>query len=213
MAAGPRSWRKKEGVPEPARRPYDSTLRRQRAAETRERIVAAGSEIFRASSIRDWRALTVRAVAERAGVNERTVYRHFANERRLRDAVMHRLEQEAGIDLAGLQLEDVTGVTARIFRQVAAHPLDARPPLDPTLAAAGQREREALRAAVSARTESWSEADRTVAAAMFDVLWAVASYERIVVDWQLAPDEAIRGLTWVAGLIEQAVRDGRGPGT
>jgi AcrR family transcriptional regulator len=200
-------------VPEPARRPYDSTLRRQRAAETRERIVAAGSEIFRASSIRDWRALTVRAVAERAGVNERTVYRHFANERRLRDAVMHRLEQEAGIDLAGLQLEDVTGVTARIFRQVAAHPLDARPPLDPTLAAAGQREREALRAAVSARTESWSEADRTVAAAMFDVLWAVASYERIVVDWQLAPDEAIRGLTWVAGLIEQAVRDGRGPGT
>lgn len=200
-------------MPEPARRPYDSTLRRQRAAETRERIVAAGSEIFRASSIRDWRALTVRAVAERAGVNERTVYRHFANERRLRDAVMHRLEQEAGIDLAGLQLEDVTGVTARIFRQVAAHPLDARPPLDPTLAAAGQREREALRAAVSARTESWSEADRTVAAAMFDVLWAVASYERIVVDWQLAPDEAIRGLTWVAGLIEQAVRDGRGPGT
>lgn len=197
----------------PARRRYDSTLRRRQAAETRERIVAAGSEIFRASSIRDWRALTVRAVAERAGVNERTVYRHFANERRLRDAVMQRLEQEAGIDLAGLRLEDVTDVTARIFRQVSAHPLDARPPLDPTLAAAGQREREALRAAVAARTADWPEADRTVAAAMFDVLWAVASYERLVVDWDLHPDEAIRGLTWVAGLIETAVRDGRGPST
>ena len=196
---------------EPARRPYDGTLRRQRAAETRERIVAAGSEIFRASSIRDWRALTVRAVAERAGVNERTVYRHFVNERRLRDAVMHRLEQEAGIDLAGLQLEGIADVTTRIFEQVSAHPLDPRPPLDPTLAEAGQRERDALLGAVKARTADWSEADRTVAAAMFDVLWAVASYERLAVDWQLDPDEAIRGLTWVAGLIEAAVRDGDGP--
>jgi AcrR family transcriptional regulator len=195
----------------PARRPYDSTLRRQRAAETQERIVAAGTDILRGSSVRDWRALTVRAVAERAGVNERTVYRHFVNERRLRDAVMHRLEREAGIDLAGLRLEDVADVTARIFEQVSTHPLEARPPMDPTLAEAGQRERDALLAAVAARASAWSEADRTVAASMFDVLWAVASYERLVVDWHLEPDEAIRGLTWVAGLIEAAVREGRGP--
>src|SRR5262245_43541623 len=56
-----------------ARRRYDGTLRRQQAAETRERIVAAGSELLHGSPIRDWRALTVRAVAERAGVNQRTV--------------------------------------------------------------------------------------------------------------------------------------------
>jgi AcrR family transcriptional regulator len=195
----------------PARRPYDSTLRRQRAAETRERIVAAGADLLRGSSIRDWRALTIRAVAERAEVNERTVYRHFVNERRLRDAVMHRLEQDAGIDLDGMRLEDVVDVTARIFGQVSSFPLDPRPPMDPTLAEAGQREREALLAAVAARTEGWSEADRTVAAAMLDVLWGVASYERLAVDWHLEPDEAIRGITWVVGLIESAVREGRDP--
>jgi len=33
------------------------------------------------SSIRDWRAITVRGVAEQAGVNERTVYRYFGDER------------------------------------------------------------------------------------------------------------------------------------
>ena len=106
------------------RRQYDSSLRRQRAAETRERIIAAGSTLLRGSSVRDWQGLTIRAVAEQAGVNERTVYRHFANEQGLHDAVMHRLEDEAGIELHGMQLEDLAGVTARIFDHVATFPPD-----------------------------------------------------------------------------------------
>lgn len=194
-----------------ARRRYDTTLRRQLAAGTRERIVAAGSELLHGSPVRDWRALTVRAVAERAAVNERTVYRHFANERALRDAVMHRLEEEAGIELAGLRLEDVAGAAARIFEHVSAFPRKARPPLDPTLTEASQRQRNALLGAVAARTVRWPEADRVVAAAMFDVLWSVASYERLVVEWQLDRDQAIRGITWVIGLVEDAVRKGRRP--
>jgi hypothetical protein len=43
---------------------------------------------------------------------------------------------------------------------------------------------------------------------MIDVLWGVAAYERLVVDWQLDPDQAIRGVTWVIGLIEEEVREG-----
>ncbi|MEW6273457.1 MAG: helix-turn-helix domain-containing protein [Thermodesulfobacteriota bacterium] len=194
-----------------SRRPYDARLRRERAAGTRERIVAAGCELLRGSSIRDWRALTLRAVAERAGVNERTVYRHFANERALRDAVMHRLEQQAGIDLAGLRLEDVADVTARIFAHVSTYPRESRPQLDPTLSEAGQRQRRALLAAVTARTPRWRESDRTVAAALFDVFWSVASYERLVADWQLDREQAIRGMTWVVRLVEEAIRDGRRP--
>jgi AcrR family transcriptional regulator len=54
-------------------RPYDGTLRRERAAETRERILDAGAELLHRSTVRDWKKLTVRAVAERAGVNERTI--------------------------------------------------------------------------------------------------------------------------------------------
>jgi len=199
-------------APARARRRYDTTLRRQQAAGTRERIVAAGSALLHRSPIRDWRSLTLRAVAERAGVNERTVYRHFANERALRDAVMHRLEEEAGIDLTGLRLEDVAAVAARIFEHVSAYPRKARPPLDPTLTEASQRQRKALLRAVTAQAARWPEADRVVAAAMFDVLWSVASYERLVVDWQLDREGAIRGITWVVGLIEEAVRKGRRPG-
>ena len=46
---------------------------------------------------------------------------------------------------------------------------------------------------------------------MLDVLWSVVSYERLVADWQLDPEDAIRGLTWVIGLVEDAVRGRRRP--
>jgi len=194
-----------------ARRRYDSPIREQRATETRDRIVAAGCEILQGSSIRDWRALTMRAVADRAGVNERTVYRHFANERGLRDAVMHRMEEQAGIDLSTLRLEDIAEVAGRIFASVSTHPLPPRRPLDPTLTEASRRQREALLRALAPHAEGWTEADRTVVAAMFDILWGVAPYERLVADWGLDADRAVAGITWVMGLIEEAVREGRRP--
>ena len=192
-------------------RPYDGTLRRERAAETRERIIVAGSELLHRTSVRDWKKLTVRAVAERAGVNERTVYRYFGNERGLRDAVMRWNEQEAGIELAGMQLEDIARVASQVFEHVSQYPREPRPPLDPTLVDANQRQREALLAAIAATAERWPEEDRTVAAAVFDVLWSVAAYERLVVDWQIDHKRAIEGISWVIGLVEEAVRDGRGP--
>jgi AcrR family transcriptional regulator len=194
-----------------ARRRYDNTLRRERAGQTRERIVAAGAELLRASSIRDWNALTIRSVAERAGVHERTVYRHFANERALRDAVMHRLEQDAGVDLAHMQLDDVADVAVRTLQYVSAYNMQPRPPLDPTLDEAKHRQHEALLAAVAHHATRWSPEDRRIAAAMLDVLWAVGSYERVVGDWDLDRDEAIRGITWVIGLVTESVRGNRAP--
>ena len=193
------------------RRPYDSTLRRERAAQTREKIVAAGAELIRGASIRDWRGLTIRAVAERAGVNERTVYRHFANERVLRDEVMHHLEQKVGVDLARMRLDDVAGAAARIFEHLSAYPLDRRRPLEPTLIEANRRQHEALVTAVEGSSDRWPELDRTLAAATLDVLWSVASYERIVVDWRLDHDDAVRAITWAIGLVEEAIREGRRP--
>ncbi len=193
------------------RRQYDNSLRRERAAHTRERIVTAGAELLRSSSIRDWGAVTIRAVADRAGVNERTVYRHFANERALRDAVMQRLEEDAGVDLAWMNLDGIAAATARIFQHVSAYPLEPHPPLDPTLVEANRRQHDALLAAVEQETPGWPADDRTLAAAMFDVLWAVGSYERLVVDWDLDREQAIRAVTWVIGLLEAAVRRGSRP--
>jgi AcrR family transcriptional regulator len=167
---------------------------------------------LRSTSIRDWRALTIRAVADQAGVNERTVYRYFTNERGLRDAVMHRLEQEAGIDLAAMRLEEIADVAARIFSHVSSYRTQPKAPLDPTLAEANHRQREALYGALEGWTADWKSSERTAAAAIFDLLWSVASYERLIVDWEMDRDEAIRAITWVIGLVEEAVRKGRRPG-
>jgi len=199
------------GEPEQTRRPYDGTLRRQRAGETRDRIVAAGSELLHGYAVRDWQALTVRAVAERAGVNERTVYRVFGNERGLRDAVMHHNEEEAGIDLDGMGLDDIAGIARRIFDHVSSYPQEARTPLDPTLSEANRRQQQALLGAIAESTAHWSEEDQRAAAAMFDVLWSVATYERLVIDWKVDPAQAIKVITWVIGMVEDAVRNGRGP--
>jgi len=175
--------------------------------------VLAGAELLHGFPIWNWRALTVRAVAERAGVNERTVYRHFANERELRDAVLELLEEEAGVDLTGLTLDDVREVTIRILEYSSSFPLAPRAERDETVAAANARQRNALLAAVAAHTEDWSDVDRALAAATFDVLWSPVSYERIVGDWDVDPKEAIRGITWVIDLIRTAIAEGNGPGS
>ena len=197
--------------PAPSRRRYDNTLRRERVAQTRTSIVVAGAELLQGSSIRDWDALTIRAVAERAGVNERTVYRHFANERTLRNAIMQHLEASAGVDLSTVHLDDVADIAASVLRFVSSYPMEPRPPLDPTLAATNQRQHDALLAAVGDEAPSWSESERVLAAAMFDALWKVETYERLVVEWALEPEQAISGITWVIELVEEAVREGRRP--
>src|SRR6185312_1564299 len=97
------------------RRRYDSPVRREQAAATRERIVAAGSELVHEFDSWHWDALTFRAVAERAGVGERTVYRHFPTEQHLHDAVMVRLESEAGVSYEDVDLTNIGEVTARVF--------------------------------------------------------------------------------------------------
>jgi AcrR family transcriptional regulator len=193
------------------RRRYDSPVRRQRAAETRARIVAAGAEILHGHPIWDWGALTVRAVAQRAEVNERTVYRYFASERALRDAVMAHLEQEAGVDLDGLTLDGLQAFTTRVLEFVSSFPVEPRTTDDPTLVSTGQRQRDALLGALAPETWRWSEADRVAAAAVLDVLWSIGSYERLVADWGLDPDQAIAAVNWVIGLVQDAVSQGRHP--
>lgn len=201
------------GATPPARvsRRYDSPVRRERAAQTRERIVSAGAAIAQELSSWDWRKLTIRAVAERAGVHERTVYRHFPAEQDLRAAVVQRLEQEAGVHVEGIGLDQVADHVVDLFRYLSSFSSSAERPLDASLAAMDQKRKDAILAAVTAAAPDWSEADRLLAAAMLDVLWGVPSYRRLVSGWGLESAEALRGTTWVIDLVAEAVHAGRPP--
>ncbi|HEY3672988.1 MAG TPA: helix-turn-helix domain-containing protein [Acidimicrobiia bacterium] len=193
------------------RRPYDSPVRRQQTAATRERIVAAGSQLVHEFDSWHWDALTFRAVAERAGVGERTVYRHFPTERHLHDAVMARLEEEAGVTYEGLDLATLPEITARVFssrRSFAAHEaLDVAD--DPLLVEVDQRRRDALLHAVTTATPTWTEIERRRVAALLDVVWSMPAYERLVGAWDFDGDDATDAITWLMSLLTQVIDEGR----
>lgn len=194
-----------------ASRPYDNTLRRTRAGETRDRIITAGCELLHQTSITDWRGLTIRAVAVRAGVNESTVFRHFGSERGLKDAVMHHLELEAGIKLDELSLDDIAGAATKILETVASYPIDRREPTDPTLLETGRRQHEALTRAVAQHRTDWSASDTEIAAAMLDTLWSAEVFQRLAVDWHMDQERATKGIAWVIGLVVAAIQEGQPP--
>src|SRR4051812_41589915 len=96
------------------RRRYDSQVRRAQTDETRERILAAGSELAHRASRWDFNDLSARSIAAQAGISERTVYRHFPTERQLHEALMRRLEQEAGISYEQLNIDNLPTVASRL---------------------------------------------------------------------------------------------------
>lgn len=195
------------------KRRYDSAVRREHAARTRESIVAAGAELVHGYSSWDWRQLTVRAVAERSGVHERTVYRHFVSEQHLRAAVLARLQEEAGITVEDVTLDRLPDQVGRLFRYLGSFASSTEPALDASLADLDGRRKAAVLSEVAAKTPGWTDEQRAVAAALVDVLWSVPTYRRLVTGWGIDADRAAGGVTWAIGLIVDALAGDHPPTT
>jgi AcrR family transcriptional regulator len=189
-----------------SRRRYDNRARQEKAAQTRERIVAAGSDLVHVFESWNWRDLTFKAVAERAGVGERTVYRHFPTERHLHDAVMQRLESEAGVSYEDVNLANLAETTARVFASLQRFSVrDSFPaPHDDAFVSSDQRRRDALLRAVS-HAASASETHQRMIAGLLDVLWSPASYERLVGLWGLDGADATAAIEWLMTKVVAAV--------
>ena len=161
-------------------------------------------------------ALTVRAVAERAGVNERTVYRHFANERELRDAVMAPARSRKPASTSRACARRRRRRAPRGSSSTCRRSRSSRARRDDPTLLGGQPTpaRGAARARWQPTTDGRGrEIDRAIAAAMLDVLWSVASYERLVVDWELDPKDAItRRSRGSSGSSRTPSAGGRRPG-
>lgn len=192
------------------KRPYNSPARRQRVAETRDRIVTAGAALVREFTSWDWDGLTFRAVAERADVSERTVYRHFPTERQLHDAVMARLEDEAGITYDDVELANVADVTARLIASLRRFAVEqtVRTPLSPAFLGADERRRNALLRAVQAEAPDLTAVQQRIAAGLLDAVWSPATYERLARAWQLDDDVAFGAIEWLIARVVDATRSG-----
>lgn len=194
------------------RRRYHSPLRQQQTAETRERIITAGVEIVHKLPSWDWKNLSAGVVGERAGVSERTVHRHFSTERKLRDAVLQRLVEESGIDMAQMRLGEFAQTVGALFRYMQSFTAGGNtPPLDPALESMDQQRIDALKQAVVRATPDWSDRKRETAAAILDVFWQPQIYDRFTLVWGFDADRAVDTITWIIDLIENAIRQDRLP--
>lgn len=195
------------------RRHYDSATRRAQAARTRERIVAAAAELVHDFASWNWDELTFRAVAARAGVGERTVYRHFPTERHLHDAVMGRLEEDAGITYEDVTLANLVEVTARVFGSLQRFSVgeSVSTPQDPTFADVDRRRRDALRRAVADAAPQWTEPQQRAAAGLLDVLWNLPTYERLVGTWNLPEEDATQAVGWLLNKVTALITAGDPP--
>jgi len=188
-----------------------SRLRRAQAAATRTRILRAGSALAHEAPSWDWSALTFRAIALRAQVSDRTVYRYFATERELHEAVMRRLEQEAGVSYDRITLNDLAEVTSRVFASLPSFAVPPTVPRDETFLARSQVRRDSLLRAVSGPTADWPDTERQLVAAMLDVLWTPTTYERLIVGWGFDTVAASRAATWALEVLIKAIRSGTRP--
>jgi AcrR family transcriptional regulator len=194
------------------RRRYESPLRKAQSGETRARILDAGSYLAHRLKNWDWSQLTARVVAQRAKVSERTVYRYFATERDLQEAILRRLEEESGISYETLRLDNLIEATSLMFASLptfAATPAKVR---DPAGLSGALRRQQGLQQAVVAATASWSNADRRSVAAMLDVQWLPTTYERLISDWGMDSAQATRAATWAMEALMRAILDGKRPG-
>jgi AcrR family transcriptional regulator len=195
----------------PSRRPYRSPARQQAAAATRERIIDAGVRLVRGFTAWNWDELTFRAVAESAAVSERTVYRNFPTERHLHDAVMVRLEDEAGIAYEDVALDNLAEVTAKLFASLGRFAISDSigTPQGSAFVGAEAKRHDALNRAVSAPT--LPDAQRRALAGLLDVLWSPPTYERLVGSWHLDNAQAVGAVQWLISKVVAAVENNEAP--
>jgi AcrR family transcriptional regulator len=144
-------------------------------------------------------------------VNERTVYRHFGSERELRDAVMERLIEEAGVELDELAVDSFADHVTDVYHYLSSFTVARGKESDPTFSAIDRRRRGALLDAVESAIPDWSPTDRRTVAGVLDVLWNVPTYARLLGAWDLDADEAARAAAWVIALVQRAIEEDHRP--
>src|SRR3954451_20548922 len=129
-------------------RPYTSPLRQRQTAETRAVILEALGAELAAGNVEEF---SVARLARRAGVSERTVYRHFETREALLDGLSEWYNERVADFPADVAADAIAPTIAQVFADFDTHESLARA----VLASPGGREmRDRARAARLARLDA-----------------------------------------------------------
>lgn len=193
------------------RRPYVSPLREALAHDTRERILEAVADFVRSS---DPEPLTIEAIARRAGIERRTVFRHFASREVLLSAFWAWINERFFTDALPSSIAELTAAPRRIFAQfdeeegIVRGSLHSEAGRAMRLGAVPIR-RDAFRSAVR---ELERDADHA-AVRRFEIiahaLYSAAAWETMRDYADVSGPEAGDAVSWALAVLAHAVRDRR----
>ncbi|MBW3570342.1 MAG: TetR/AcrR family transcriptional regulator [Gemmatimonadetes bacterium] len=190
-------------------RDYRSPLRREQAEQTREKILDAVVEEMSEGGLHTF---SVAAAARRAGVAERTVYRHFPDLEALIEGLDTRF---AALNLQAEpeRPEELPEAPSRLFALFDAHENLVRARLQTDLGQEVRRRERAKRArwlqgVLEEATEHLSSAGRRRVAAVLHHLVSSESWRMMKDEFGFDGAESGLAVGWAVGLIVAALRDG-----
>ena len=198
-------------------RPYHSPLREEQARQTRDTILDALTAL-----LADRRAdeITTREIAERAGVSQPTVYRHFPDRTALLEGITERINEFATeSDHGGYALESIDEVGPRIewlFATSETIPVEMRAEAllnaDPRrFGDDTRRHSEEMLALVAAEFPELRERQHVQLAGLLRCLGSSQSWLRMREEFGVPGVEAGPLMRWAIDTLIRAVRAGELP--
>jgi AcrR family transcriptional regulator len=186
-------------------RPYKSGLRQAQTGMTRARIVAAAEEVLAEEGGAE--AITFKRVAERAGMTEMTVYRHFANRDALLRGLWERINAKMGPGI-GMphSLDELRGQHRALFagfdKVAPTIVASVTTPQGRAMRAALNAERhQAFFAIVDEIAPGLAPAERRRAAALLQLLHSAFAWDSLREQWGMDGGEAGEATLWLIDLI------------
>ncbi|MGE0639401.1 MAG: TetR/AcrR family transcriptional regulator [Thermoanaerobaculia bacterium] len=190
------------------RRSYTSPLRKARALETRERILAGLATWMQHDGHGEF---TLEAIAEEAGVERRTIFRHFANREALLEAFWVWINQRVAPRTLPGSLAELIAAPRETFARfdseegVIRASLHAKAGRAMRMARVPAR-RRAFRAALREVTRGAQAADRRRLEAAAHALYSASAWEAMRDYAGITGEQAGEAASWALAVLVEEVR-------
>lgn len=195
-------------------RAYNSPLREEKSRETREAILTALFSLMSSAAMPD--EIGMEAIAQEAGVQRRTVFRHFASKDDLLAAFWPWLNARIGASIAPATAQDIVDGPRQAFPLFDAHEaamraaLHSRTGREMRMGTVPTRRRNFSRALDPALASLPAEEARKVEA-LAHLLYSASAWEVLKDYGGLTGTQAGEAASWALELILSAIGPGETP--